>query len=146
MKALTVMIAMIFTISLGSCDETKKVIDAAGNVQISGNYSVSKIDGKTIGSNKPTISFTALDKAVNGNTGCNSFFGKYSLDLYALSFSEIASTEMACDAHIMKTENDFLQALRNTGSYSLENEVLVLYSKNDRSILLEAQRVKNENN
>ncbi|QNJ97343.1 META domain-containing protein [Constantimarinum furrinae] len=146
MKALTVLIAMVFTISLSSCDETKKVIDAAGNVQISGNYAVAKVNGKTISSNKPTISFTALDKAVNGNTGCNSFFGKYTLDLYALSFSEIASTEMACDAHIMKTENEFLQALRNTGSYALENDVLVLYSKNDRSILLEANRIKPENN
>ncbi|MBT8256227.1 MAG: META domain-containing protein, partial [Bacteroidia bacterium] len=86
----------------------------------------------------PTINFVALDKTVRGNTGCNSFFGKYSLDLYALSFSEIGSTEMACDQPIMDVENAFMNAMRNTGSYDLENSVLTFYSKADRSVLMVA--------
>ena len=86
----------------------------------------------------------AYDKTVKGNTGCNSFFGSYTLDLYALSFSDIGSTEMACDEPIMTNENLFLQALRNTGSYSIEDNVLTLFSRNDRSILLKAQKVVNK--
>ena len=88
----------------------------------------------------------ALDKTVRGNTGCNSFFGSYALDLYALSFSDIGNTEMACDQPIMDVENAFLNALRNTGSYGLENSMLTLYSKTDRSELLIARKERNDGN
>ncbi|MEZ4875375.1 MAG: META domain-containing protein [Flavobacteriaceae bacterium] len=125
-----------------SCDETKKVIDVAGNVQLSGNYIVTAINGTPISENAPNIVFSALDKGVSGNTGCNRFFGNYTLDLYALSFSEIASTEMACDQPIMDTENAFISVLNNTGSYALQNGELVLYSKTDRAVLLSARKEK----
>jgi len=123
---------------LTSCDETKKVIDVAGNVQLSGAYKVSSINNSAVSENNPTITFFALGKTVRGNTGCNSFFGNYALDLYALSFNDIGSTEMACDQPIMDVENSFLDVLRNTGSYDIENSVLTLYSKADRSILMVA--------
>jgi len=45
---------------------------------------------------------------------------------------------MACEQSIMDVENAFLQALRNTGTYDIENSVLTLYSKSDRSIILVA--------
>ena len=123
---------------VSGCDETKKVIDVAGNVQLSGTYKVSNVNNQAVSENAPTITFAAIDKTVKGNTGCNSFFGKYALDLYALSFSDIASTEMACDQPIMDIENAFLNALRDTGSYEIENSVLTLYSKANRSTLLVA--------
>lgn len=146
MKTFAVLTVSIFILSMSGCDETKKVVDAAGSVQLSGAYTVSSINEKAISSNAPTITFNAMDNTVNGNTGCNSFFGKYSLDLYALKFSEIASTEMACDEPIMGNENQFLMALRNTGSYSLENGILILYSANNRSVLLRARKEKNNTN
>jgi heat shock protein HslJ len=134
------MIAALFA----SCDETKKVIDVAGNVQLSGTYKISSIQNKSISENNPVITFMALDKSVKGNTGCNEFFGNYALDLYALSFADIASTEMACDEPIMSHENMFLLALRDTGSYDIKENVLTLYSKNDRSVLLRAKKQTNE--
>ncbi len=132
------------TVLFTSCNETKKVIDVAGSVQLSGNYNVVSINDQVVEEKVPTISFFALDKSIRGNTGCNSFFGKYVLDLYALSFTEIGSTEMACDPKIMDLENAFLNALRNTGSYVLENDALTLYSKTDRSVLLVASKQRNE--
>ncbi len=142
----TLFAILISAVLFISCDETKKVIDVAGSVQLSGLYEVSSINGNQIEENKPTINFVALDKSIRGNTGCNSFFGKYTLDLYALSFAEIASTEMACDTPIMETENAFINALNNTGSYDLENSVLTLYSKIDRSVLLIAVKETNSGN
>ncbi|MBX2829524.1 MAG: META domain-containing protein [Flavobacteriaceae bacterium] len=129
-----------------SCDETKKVIDVAGNVQLTGNYTVTSLGGSPISENAPTLTMVALDKTIRGNTGCNSFFGNYTLDLYALSFSDIGNTEMACDPPIMDIESAFLEALRNTGSYDLENSMLTLYSKTDRSELLIARKERNEGN
>ncbi|MBL4662656.1 MAG: META domain-containing protein [Flavobacteriaceae bacterium] len=123
---------------LVSCDETKKVIDVAGSVQLSGAYKVSSVYNTAVSENAPTFNFFALDKTIKGNTGCNSFFGNYSLDLYAITFSDIGSTEMACDQPIMDVENSFLKALRNAGSYNIENSVLTIYSKSDRSVLMVA--------
>lgn len=123
-----------------SCDETKKVVDIAGNVQLSGTYTVATLDGEEVTANHPSISFFALDKTVKGNTGCNNFFGKYTLDLYVLSFSEVGATEMACDEPIMSNENKFMNALYNTGSYSIQKNTLKLYSKADRSVLLTATK------
>jgi len=142
-----IFITILFAaILFAGCDETKKVIDVAGNVQLSGAYKISSINDQAISDNAPSINFVALDKSIRGNTGCNSFFGKYTLDLYALSFSEIGSTEMACDQPIMDVENAFMNALRNTGSYQLENSVLTLHSKTDRSVLLVATRDRSADN
>lgn len=141
MRSLLILLAVSFGF-LG-CDETKKIIDTAGHVQLSGKYEVISISGKSIQENMPTMIFDALEKGINGTTSCNRYFGNYSLDLYALGFSEIASTEMACPPPIMEVEMNFLNALNATGSYSLEDGVLTLYSKNDRSVLLKANKIIN---
>lgn len=144
MKALST-ILLITILTFWSCDETKKVIDVAGNVQLSGAYTVQTISGAEVVAEKnPSITFNALDKSVRGNTGCNSFFGSYTLDLYALGFKEIASTEMACEREIMDGEVAFLNALNATGSYTLQRDELTLYSANDRSVLLTATKDRNE--
>lgn len=138
-----VIILLTSVLLLSSCDETKKVIDTAGQVQLSGSYTVQTINGNLIDENNPTLTFNVLDKGVNGTTGCNRYFGSYSLDLYALSFSELASTEMACEEPIMTIEWDFMKALDQTGSYALSEGVLTLYSKLDRSVLLTAKKDRN---
>lgn len=137
---------LLLSLLLSSCDETKKVVDVAGQVQLSGTYQVTSLAGNKMTENAPTITFSALENKVNGNTGCNQFFGSYTLDLYALSFSEIASTEMACDMSIMATENVFLMSLDQTGSYSMENGILTLYSKVDRGVLLNAKKERIKEN
>ncbi|PKA82778.1 heat shock protein HslJ [Ulvibacter sp. MAR_2010_11] len=139
---------LLFTISIAlmSCDETKKVIDVAGSVQLSGTYNVTSIEGKnvaTLADKKAFITFAALDKTIRGNTGCNDFFGSYTLDLYALSFSGVGSTKMYCEEPVMTTERNFMQALNNTGSYGIQENVLTLYSKTDRSVLLTAKKETN---
>lgn len=142
MKALLTTI-LIATLVCTSCDETKKVIDTAGSVQLSGTYTITSAMDKTITGTDKTVTFAALDKSIKGNAGCNSFFGNYTLDLYALNFGQLASTEMYCDEPIMEKENAIFKALRDTGSYTLENDVLTLLSKNDRSVLMKATKQKN---
>lgn len=133
---------IIFALILTSCDETKKVIDVAGSVQLTGNYIVTAIDGKKLTTETtPTFSLSALDNSFRGTTGCNSVFGNYTIDLYAINFGDLAVSERFCaEKEIMKTERDFLDALNNSGSYGLENNVLTLYSKTDRSVLLKATK------
>lgn len=145
MKTLATLSLLIFTVIFTSCEETKKVIDVAGSVQLTGNYTVSAINGKKLANtSNPTFTLSALDNSIKGTTGCNSVFGTYSLDLYTISFKDLAVSEKAClDKNIMKSERDFLDALNNTGSYSLENGALTFYSKTDRSVVLSASKDAN---
>jgi len=142
MRKLIYAVAVV-TLLFAGCDETKKVIDTAGMVQLSGTYTITKAGGEIVAGTTTNISFAAFDKSVNGNSGCNDYFGNYTLDLYALNFGAIAMTEQYCDEPIMKIERAILNALSNTGSYTLENDILTLLSKNDRSVLLKANKVKN---
>ena len=129
---------VVIALLLIACNETKKVVDVAGNVQLGGGERMSSISKKAVSENAPTLNFIELEKTIRGNTGCNNFFGNYTIDHSTLSFNDIGSTEMACEQPIMDIENAFLQALRNTGTYDIENSVLTLYSKSDRSIILVA--------
>lgn len=142
MKTLYIAIVTATFLFFG-CDETKKVIDTAGSVQLSGNYTITSAMNKTVTGVDKTITFSALDKSFRGNAGCNTFFGNYTLDLYALNFGDIASTENYCDEAIMQKENAILEALRETGSYTLENDVLTLLSNKNRSVILKAEKIKN---
>ncbi|MBK5214686.1 MAG: META domain-containing protein [Flavobacteriaceae bacterium] len=139
------LLLLLFTVIFTGCDETKKVIDVAGSVQLTGNYIVSSINGKKLeNTTNPTFTLSALDNSFRGTTGCNSVFGNYTIDFYALNFGDLAVSEKFCtDKNTMKTERDFLDALNNTGSYALENNVLTLYSKTDRSVLLSAKKDTN---
>lgn len=137
--ALTISV-LICSLLFTSCDETKRVIDAAGSVQLSGTYTVTGLNSAKIAAGDLTLGFAALDKSVNGSTGCNTFFGNYTIDYPALTFGELAVTKKACPGTTMKTETTYLEALNNVGSYGLQNGVLTLYSKTDRSVLITAKK------
>ena len=146
MKTLSTISLLTALLLFMGCDETKKVIDVAGTVQLSGNYTVTEAGDTAVNSEDVTFSLAALDKSISGNTGCNSFFGNYTIDLYAMSFGDLAVSEKYCDKDIMNTERRLLNALNNTGSYALQDGVLTLYSKTDRSVLLKATKENNTQN
>lgn len=142
MKTLATLSLILFAVIVTGCDETKKVIDVAGSVQLTGSYTVTTLNGKKlVNTTNPTFTMSALDNSFRGTTGCNSVFGNYTIDLYAINFGDLAVSEKFCsEKEIMKTERDFLDALNNAGSYALDNGVLTLYSKTDRSVLLSAKK------
>lgn len=144
MKTLTTLSLLIVTVLFTSCVETQKVIDVAGSVQLSGNYNITSITpmkaGKSTSGVAQTLSFAALDKSISGNAGCNTYFGNYTLDLYSINFGAIGSTKKMCSPEIMTAENGLFKVLEQTGSYNLQDDVLTLYSKNDRSVLLTAKK------
>lgn len=66
------------------------------------------------------------DNKVSGKAACNNYFGTVVLNSETIKFSSIGSTRMACEAALMKVENDFLNKINNqnfdyaVGEYSLE--------------------------
>ena len=145
MKTFATVSLLLFAVFFTGCDETKKVIDVAGSVQLTGSYTVASINGKNLeNTTNPTFTLSALDNSFRGTTGCNSVFGNYTIDLYSINFGDLAVSEKMCmDKNIMNTERDFLNALNNTGTYALQNGVLTLYSKTDRSVVLTASKDAN---
>lgn len=144
MKKLITLSMIALTVLFTGCDETKKVIDVAGNVQLTGSYTVTALKGQKVsGQDVPTFSLSAVDNSIQGNTGCNSIFGKYTLDLYTINFKDIAVTSRECaEDNTMDLERKFLDALNDTGSFELQENSLTLYSKIDRSVLLKATKDK----
>ena len=143
MKTFKHILILVIALVTASCNETKKVIDKAENTEPIGTYSVTTIGEVVLSKTadkKAVISFESLDKRVHGNTGCNSFFGSYNLDHSVLTFDAIGQTEMACDEPTMTTEFNFMKALRDTGSFRLQEDILMLFSSKDSSILLTAKK------
>lgn len=132
-------VTCLMLISVG-CNETKKVINTASSVTLDGAYLINTIDGKTNKANALTLNFNALNKMVSGNAGCNEFSGSYSIDIFALSVGVLTATEAFCEEPTMSLEQSYFNALKNTGSYGIKDDVLTLYSKTDRSPILTAKK------
>lgn len=74
---------------------------------------------------KPTLIIES--GKVNGNAGCNNYFGQLSLDATAGNFSttDIGSTKKMCGN--MDVENNFMKMLSETNKYVVDGNVLELY-------------------
>jgi heat shock protein HslJ len=63
------------------------------------------------------------DGRVNGQAGCNSYFGQYSSDVDgSLTITGLGSTKMFChEPGVMQQEQDFLNALAAAERYEVKN-------------------------
>jgi len=79
---------------------------------------------------QPTIIFNS-DGTLSGYTGCNNYFGSYTLTGEttkfgkSISISDIGSTKMYC-ADISDNEMSYLNLLRTTMAYSITNNKMLL--------------------
>ncbi|MBA3986484.1 MAG: META domain-containing protein [Flavobacteriales bacterium] len=144
MKAVYSILVVSLLIFATSCEQTQQVINTASNVQLNGNYTVNEVMGKNYSPKGLVVGFDALNKSFNATTECNNLFGTYTLDLYVINFGEIASTKKFCEGK-MDAENELTQTFKATGSYSIENGILKLFSATDRSLLLTATKVRDTN-
>jgi len=75
---------------------------------------------------EPAAVVTFEDGGVGGTSGCNSFFGSYTLDGDGIVIEQIGSTLMACPDPLMQQEQDFLAALSAAAGYAIDGETLQL--------------------
>lgn len=127
-----------------SCNETQKVINTANNVQLNGSYTINSINEKEYSAKNLVLTFDAPNKSINATTECNNMFGTYTVDLNTLNFAPLASTKMYCDGK-MESEKEIGEALSETGTYTIEDNILKLYSTNNEKLLLTATKEKKTN-
>ncbi|TPE59176.1 META domain-containing protein [Sandaracinobacter neustonicus] len=132
--------------SLGACaststPETKPAAAApTGGAALQGaEWTVFEIAGKPIvPGSTPSIKFE--DGRVSGAGSCNRFMGGYTIapDGLKLTFSQMASTMMACPDPLMQQEGLFLKSLESVASYSVAGGVLSLSSAD--GVVVKAKR------
>jgi heat shock protein HslJ len=74
-----------------------------------------------------TASITFTEDEINGSTGCNSYFGNYTLDVSALAIDPLGRTERGCEG-IMEQEEGYLEMLQASESITLEEERLTIHT------------------
>lgn len=73
---------------------------------------------------------------VSGTGGCNRLIGGFRLAGDQLSFSQLASTQMACSPAVMAFERRYVEALSRVRRWSLEKRNLLLQDGQGRTLLL----------
>lgn len=74
--------------------------------------------------NQATITFTKEGNTIAGNLGCNLYNGSFKMDGDKLSFTNIATTVMACDSANNELETKMLDVINQTDNYEVtENEL-----------------------
>ncbi len=112
-----------------ACRSPKPISDSSQDIRDK-HWRLFELNGNAVQTRENTkgvyMVLHTAENRVNGNGGCNSFFGTYELkDEGRISFSPIGSTKMACPA--LDTESLFFEMLSKTDSYHLRNDTLQLF-------------------
>lgn len=118
----------VLTILLVSCMSTKSVSNANTTlfdkkwvlVSLKGSY-------ETIPTTMKEVFIQFAEDRVNGQSGCNNYFGGYTIDKNKLQFKELGSTMMACMDESMKVETKFHEMMKEVNQFKLENGNLQFY-------------------
>ncbi|MEJ7586610.1 MAG: META domain-containing protein [Ferruginibacter sp.] len=77
---------------------------------------------------KPTLVFNLSSTGASGNTGCNSFTSKVSIDGNKIKFAEPLATRMACEGN---GEQVFLKTLERVDNFTLVNSTTLTMNSGD---------------
>jgi len=70
--------------------------------------------------------------SINGNLGCNNFFGTYKIENDTISFSKVGSTRMMCQD--MSTEDSFSKVFQDAKKYEIKGETLNFFDDKNINI------------
>ena len=92
-------------------------------------WEVISINDTELSGTLPILSFDLEKGKVNGNGGCNNFFGNVEIMGSSIKFGMMSSTKMMC---VDMTNEDLLfNNLDKVNSYTFENGLLILSSENN---------------
>lgn len=80
------------------------------------------------------------ENTINGNAGCNDFFGSYTIEGDTFSAGPFGATQMMCEEPVMQVEQAFLAGLESTQSYQITLNQLIINTATG-SLLLYADRM-----
>jgi heat shock protein HslJ len=131
-------VIMIAVASFASCRTAQQATGSASIIEK--HWRLIELNGEKVRpaeplNKAPHMILNASEKRVNGNGGCNSFFGSYTLQgNNGITFSNMGSTKMACASDVMQVELQLFQAFEMTHTFTFRNDTLIL-AKTDMSPL-----------
>ncbi|MFE2863865.1 MULTISPECIES: DUF4377 domain-containing protein [Sphingobacterium] len=96
-------------------------------------WNLLQLNGKDVTDSKASIGFDARNGTITGTTGCNNFWGNFTIKGDKISFIHLASTMRACNGQ--NIENDFFQIFEQKQiQFDIAEQTLNLY--NDRKLVM----------
>lgn len=89
-------------------------------------WNLLQLNGKDVTSNRANIGFDAKNGTIAGSTGCNNFWGNFSIKDNLISFPHLASTMKSCNGP--NIENDFFAVVEQKQiQFDIAEQTLNLY-------------------
>lgn len=85
--------------------------------------------------NIPSLQFDGATQRVSGSDGCNRIMGSYAAGRDTLSFSQLATTRMACLNNTSGVEQKFNDALGKVTHYQVYGKTLKLLDRHGNTLL-----------
>lgn len=131
-------IAAIASLMIFSCTPIKQsgIMEGSQESLVGTSWKLAdKVSGKV-----PTLAFE--EGRVNGNAGCNNFFGELQTMTSngSIKFDKMGATKMMCDPAAMETENNLMAVLPKVNRYIISGNTLELYQ--DKLLLLKFTSTK----
>ncbi|NTU80524.1 MAG: META domain-containing protein [Chloroflexales bacterium] len=110
---------------------SKDASDLAGT-----SWTLSELAGAApaAGGSPATIEFDTEGRMA-GSSGCNRFFGGYSVEGATLTVGQIGSTMMACPDELMQQEKAFLTTLGQAATYTIAGDTLTITAADGATIV-----------
>lgn len=127
------MVAATLILTGCGCKTSKRSVGDEHYPLVGTQWNLVKLDGKEIGADfalRPFLTFDTVG-GVQGNLGCNSFFGEFSVNKkHKMTLGFQGATKRLCQQ--MEVERAFMKALkREITRYEIQGEELILYAGDD---------------
>lgn len=117
----------------GSCNSAKSTLteqkENMTQSSLSGTYSISQLQTKDVSYEGLTITFNDSINHASGFSGCNTFFGNYTLKENTIKFGPIASSKKYCGGERSNFEKAFLNALSTVNSFIVKNDSITFLNE-----------------
>ncbi len=102
-------------------------------------WNLLQLNGKDVTDSKASIGFDAKNGTVAGTTGCNNFWGNFSITGNKINFPHLASTMRACNG--ANIENDFFQIFEQKQiQFDIADQTLNFYLNNKLIMIFGLER------
>lgn len=125
-KKIIILATLIFTMSCSNTTNSKELLST-------NDWEVISILNSNEFSKNPWMHFDLAKNKVNGNSGCNNFFGDLNLTDSTISFGTIGATKMMCPD--MTSEDALFNALPKVASYKFDNDRLMLFNNKGEKVM-----------
>lgn len=117
----------------GSCNSAKETLTeqkkSMEQFNLSGTYAINQFESKDVTPKNLTITFNDSTNQVSGFSGCNTFFGNYTVNENTLKFGPIASSKKYCGGERSNFEKAFLNAISTVNSFVVKNDSITFLNE-----------------